>query len=81
VLKVIEQVARSKDFSRFDAPTTVYVKIFGRRPIMDRAIHSGPAFENLQRRKPRGTMRGRAATTYGDLRALAGVTGVWRAAS
>jgi len=28
-----------------------------------------PAFENLQRTKPRGTMRGRAATAYGDLKA------------
>ena len=31
---------------------------------------SRPAFENLQRTKPRGMMRGRAATAYGDLKAL-----------
>src|SRR5215467_2558088 len=42
---------------------------------------SRPAFENLQRTKPRGMMRGRAATAYGDLKALAGETGVRRAAS
>jgi hypothetical protein len=33
---------------------------------------SRPAFENLQRTKPRGMKRGRAATAYGDLKALAG---------
>jgi hypothetical protein len=42
---------------------------------------SRPAFENLQRTKPRGMMRGRAATAYGDLKALAGETGVRHAAS
>jgi hypothetical protein len=36
---------------------------------------SRPAFENLQRRKPRGMMRGRAATAYGDLGALPSETG------
>jgi hypothetical protein len=66
---------------RFEARRTAYEKVFGRRPIMDRATHSGPASENLQRRKPRGRMRGRAATTYGDLRALPDGTGVPRSAS
>src|SRR5262249_53551059 len=31
--------------------------VFGRRPITDRATHSGPAYENRQRTKPREKVR------------------------
>src|ERR1700747_3421276 len=37
--------------------------VFGRRPITDRATHSGPGYENRQRTKPREGTRGRAATS------------------
>ena len=45
-----------------------------RTPADNERFHTlgWPAFENLQRTKPRGMIRGRAATTYGDLMAVRG---------
>jgi hypothetical protein len=45
--------------SHFDALRTVYLKVFGRRPntVQTNATLSWPAFENLQRRKPRERAR------------------------
>jgi hypothetical protein len=37
--------------------------IFGRRGILDRATHSGPAYDNRQRTKPREGTRGGAAAS------------------
>ena len=49
--------------------------VFGRRPITGRAKHSGPAYENRQRTKPRERERERrrALPSYGDLRIARGV--------
>ena len=49
--------------------------VFGCRPFTDRATHSGPAYENRQRTKPRERERERRHTlpSYGDLGIARGV--------
>jgi hypothetical protein len=39
--------------SQLDPRMTAYVMVFGRRRITKDAEHSGPAYENRQRTKPR----------------------------